>query len=248
MTATTRWSTAILLILVLMAIGCASGVDLTKIPISVSFPPPVPSAPPVVEQSKPMATIAFHVFDAVTKEPIPTAIATFEDETQLQANDDGYMSIVKELNTYQARITAEDYLPAVRNIILTGNRQFEVPLTSTKAPAVIVPPVVQPPVVVPPVVTPAPNPAEAAKDWSDEQWKQAFFALLKKHNAPRTWNVQTLNDTRADIEALGAEWQHDSAGTLRPRLYLPVPLGADPFSRAFDVVAPEGGPWTWIKR
>lgn len=248
MTATTRWMTAIGMILGLMAIGC--GVDLAKLP-PIVISAPVPAAPPpVAEQPKPRATVAFVVVDDLSGQPIASAIATFEDGTQHQANDDGYIAIEKEMNTYQVDITADDYQSARRNVVLTGNRQFTVRLSSTKPAAKPEPP--PPPVVTgpPPATdnpTNTPDPADAAKDWSDQQWRDKFFALLKKHKAPPTVNLQTLNDTRADIEALGAEWQHYSSGELRPRLYLPVPAGADHYSRPVDVGL-YGEPWTWLKR
>ncbi len=251
MTATTRWFTAALFILALMAIGCASGIDLSKLPPIVIAPPTAPIEDKPVAQPKLMATVAFEVVDDVTGQPIPTAIATFEDETKVQANDSGYIAIEKELNTYSVHISADDYVTAVRNVVLTGNRQFTVRLTSTKPqapPKPVEPPVVTaPPVVTTPPTNNQPNPADGSKEWSDEQWKAAFFSILKKHKAPRTVNLQTLNDTRADVEALGAEWQHDSAGTLRPRLFLPVPPGADIYSRAVDVGL-YGEPWRWTRR
>lgn len=152
----TRWATAILLILGLMAIGCASGdgkIDLRKIPIIIGVPP-VQTMPqePAPAPVKPRATVAFHVVDDMSGQPIPTAIATFEDGTQLQANDDGYIAVEKELNTYQVTISADDYQTATRNVLLTGNRQFAVRLTSTKpAPA---PPTPEPPPIDPPKADP----------------------------------------------------------------------------------------------
>lgn len=271
---TRRWFTAAMFILVS---GCAStgGIDLSKLPpIVISAPPstPVENKP---EPTKPMATVAFHVVDDATGAPIPIAIATFEDETAYQVKDDGYVAIEKELNTYQVKISASDYVTHIVDVILTGNRQFEVRLASSKPTPVPAgvdydcymasrhttdvaqryteclakknPPAPAPPVVTPPPSVPDRTEVIDTKYWNDEQWRDAFFRILKKHNAPRTVNLQTLNDTRADVEALGAEWQHDSAGTLRPRLFLPVPFGADPYSRPFDVGL-YGQPWEWVKR
>jgi hypothetical protein len=162
MKTTTRWTTAILFILALMAISC--GADLSKLPPIVIAPPRPTTPPPAAEA--PRATVAFHVVDDLTGQPIPTAIATFEDGTQHQANDDGYIAIEKELNTYQVKISADDYQTATRNVVLIGNRQFAVRLTSTKpAPA---PPKPEPPVDAPKPQVPSPkpeppvNPADAA--------------------------------------------------------------------------------------
>lgn len=198
--------------------------------------------PPPPAAVKPRATVAFHVVDADSR-PIPIAIITFEDGTKYQVNDDGYVAIEKELNTYFVHVSAEDYTEATRSVVLTGNRQFEVTLKSTKPAPVPVPP----PVPVPaPVPVPVPPPAPSAPV-TDEEFKAAFFAILKKHKAPRACNLQTLNDTKDDVEAIGCEWQHTSGGELRPRLFLPVPPGADPYGRAYDVGL-YGQPWDWIKR
>src|SRR5436190_8299561 len=126
----TRLITAILLFFGLMAIGC--GADLSKLPpIVISAPVPQPTPAPV-EQPKPKATVAFVVVDDATGQPISSAIATFEDGEAFQANDDGYISVEKTLNTYAVKISADDYVTAKRDVILTGNRQFSVRLTSTK--------------------------------------------------------------------------------------------------------------------
>lgn len=215
--------------------------DLLKIIKAVQTPPTPAPAP------KAMATVAFHCFDAETKEPIRDAIGTFEDETKIQANDDGYMSIVKELNTYEVKITAIDYEPTKREVVLVGNKQFEVPMLSTKVKPVPPPTPVPMPGPLPPSTPYPPVPPAPSVPVTDEDFKAAFFAILKKHNAPRTVNLQTLNDTKADVEAIGCEWQHTSGGELRPRLFLPVNFGNDPYGRPYDVGL-YGEPWTWIKR
>lgn len=196
---------------------------------------PSPAQPP----PKPRATLAFVVQDT-SGIPVKDAIATFTDGTEKQANDDGYIAVERDLGTHTVNISADGFVSQTRRVVLESNRQFTVTLASAK-PA---PP--QPPVPVPtPVPTPIHEPPKAPV--TDEEFRVAFFEILKKRKAPRTVNLQTLNDTKADVEAIGCEWQHDSAGTLRPRLFLPVAPGADPYSRPYDVGL-YGEPWTWIKR
>lgn len=249
-----------------MALSCASGggppIDLSKLPpivIGVPAPPTAPEQKPDLPQ-KLMATVAFHVFDADTKEPIRDAIGTFEDDTTIQVNDDGYMSIVKEFNTYEVKITATDYAPTKRDVVLSGNRQFEVPMKSTKPapPPVIVPPVIvaPPPVVVPPVVVPpvAISPLEEAAGWSDEQWRAYLMPLLKRNG--ELVNDLSMKLARPDVIARGADFQNGWRGDVRPRIFLPVP-GCPPatradvpecsYNRTFDF-GQYGQPWEWIKR
>lgn len=161
------------ILIAFVAVGsfaCASGapIDLSKLPPIVIAAPAAETLKPASPAAKPSATLAFHVVDDATGAPIPTAIATFEDDTKVQANDDGYISVVKELNTYEVKISAADYAPAKRDVVLTGNRQFEVSLTSTK-PKPAAPPVAEAPVVTPkpaeppPPVPPVPTPEPAGR-------------------------------------------------------------------------------------
>lgn len=204
-------------------------------------PAPAPTPAPV---KKPRATIAFVVLDEQAK-PIVDAIATFDDGVEKQANEDGYMAVEREVGPQNVTFEAPDFHTTQRKYLLESNMQRNVTMTSTKpAPAPIPVPVPPPVVAPPPVVVP---PAAPAMPKTDEEFKAAFLAILKKHNAPRTCNLQTLNDTKADIEAIGCEWQHTSGGELRPRLFLPVEFGADPYSRAYDVGL-YGESWSWIKR
>lgn len=153
MKTSTRWITAAF-ILALMATACGADLSQLKPVIVVGTPAAEPKPQPEPAPIVPRATIAFAVVDDLTGQPIPSAIATFEDGSAVQANDDGYIAIEKELNTYQVKISADDYQTVTRNVVLTGNRQFTVRLTSTKPvpvpPKPEPPPAVDPPVVIPP--------------------------------------------------------------------------------------------------
>jgi hypothetical protein len=250
-----------LLSMVMTACATGSGpIDLSKLPpivIAAPAPAEAPKAAPT-PAAKPKATLAFHVLNLAGDE-LDGAIATVKkDGAQVdveQAVKNGYIPFVLETGAfYDVTFELADYKTITRKFQHGGDHQWDIVLSRDGEPIVPnplpSPPAVAVPPATPPVVTPTPiviDPAEAAATWSDEQWRDAFFSILKKHKAPRTVNLQTLNDTRADIEALGAEWQHTSDGTLRPRLFLPVPFGADPYSRAVDVGLYDK-PWEWIKR
>jgi hypothetical protein len=86
----------------------------------------------------------------------------------------------------------------------------------------------------------------APASWNNTQWHDCFFSILAQRNAGPTVSTPGMSVTKADLNSLGADWQHDSAGNLRPRLFLPNPAN-DPFGRAVDV-GDLGGPWQWIPR
>lgn len=205
--------------------------------------PPIVAAPPVPPPPapKPRATIAFQVLDAETGAPITTAFVSFDDHTIKQVNGDGYVAFERELGEFGVKFEADDYATDIRKFELLSNRQFTVRLKSTLDRVPVPPPVVVPP----PVIVPPPAPP-IAQPVTDEEFRVAIFAIFKKHGAPREVNLQTLNATRADIEAIGCEYQHDSAGTLRPRVFLPSPT-MDRYARAYDFGL-YGEPWQWIKR
>lgn len=211
--------------------------DLLK---QVLTPAPAPAQPP----AKPRATLAFQVLNEFNT-PIPTAFATLEGGLSKQANDDGYIAFELEVGIYNVKFEADDFRTIERRFQLEANRQFSVIMVSTK-------PVPQP-VPVEPAPTPVPQPPAPPQNQpqrppeTDEEFHQAWLAILRKHGSPATVNLQTLIDTRADIEALGCQWQHTSDGTLRPRLFLPVRPGSDVYSRPFDMGL-YGEPWQWIRR
>ena len=99
---------------------------------------------------------------------------------------------------------------------------------------------------------PAPDPLPPADTWTNNQWHDYFLGLLGQKGFSTTCcvTVQALQATRPDLNAHGADWQHDSFGNLRPRIYLATshggPLAGD-FSRPVDVGGWEG-PWVWFPR
>ncbi len=106
---------------------------------------------------------------------------------------------------------------------------------------------------------PYPTPPEGtvppeAGNWSTDQWKSQLDSILASKGVSGSWSYEALSATRADLNALGADWQFTSTGALKPRLYLPTPNGGPltgDFSRVVDVSdsnASPGTPWRWIVR
>jgi hypothetical protein len=84
-------------------------------------------------------------------------------------------------------------------------------------------------------------------NWTDGQWHDCFFSLVAQRNVGPYVTPAALAALSPDLNARGAEWQHDGAGNLRPRLYLPTGNPNDPYGRAVDV-GDWNGPWQWIRR
>jgi hypothetical protein len=83
---------------------------------------------------------------------------------------------------------------------------------------------------------------------SAEEWRVYFFGLIDQKGVGSNFTFGGLAALRPDLNAVGVDVQHDSAGNLRPRIFLPNP-GHDPFKNAVDVG--ENGqnrPWTWVVR
>lgn len=106
----------------------------------------------------------------------------------------------------------------------------------------------------PNVPPPTDSTPPAAGSWSNDQWKSQLDSIFASKGIGGTWSYEALSATRADLNALGADWQFTSSGALKPRLYLPTPNGGPltgDFSRVVDVtdsnVSP-GTPWRWIVR
>jgi hypothetical protein len=81
-------------------------------------------------------------------------------------------------------------------------------------------------------------------DWTNDQWKDFVFGLIAQRGLGSTVNPGALAAMKPELNARGADVQHDSAGNLRPRLFLP---SSSPFARAVDL-GDWGGPWQWIVR
>jgi hypothetical protein len=111
---------------------------------------------------------------------------------------------------------------------------------------------------------PSPNPAPAQgcsaggspANWSDEQWRVCFFALVSERNAGSTVSAHGMAVLRPDLVARGADFQNGWRGDMRPRLFLPVPgcppasspnVPACSYGRTIGLGS-EGGPWQWIVR
>lgn len=176
MTKTTRWVTAALFILALMAAGCASSgsgrppIDLGKIAKEIlEATEGTPAEKPA--PAKPRATLAFLITDEDSGAPIPTAFAIFEDGQSRQADPTGY--IARELEAgatvYAIRFEAHGYVTIAQRFQLgtrpdekdgDGNRQFSVELKSTK-PKPVPEPIPQPKPE-PPKVQPTPEPKAEA--------------------------------------------------------------------------------------
>jgi hypothetical protein len=81
---------------------------------------------------------------------------------------------------------------------------------------------------------------------STEEWRIWFFQLIELRGVGPLVSQQAMRTLRPDLNAVGADFQTDSAGTLRPRMFLPNP-GGDPFFKAVDLGV-TGGPWQWVVR
>ena len=107
-----------------------------------------------------------------------------------------------------------------------------------------------------PQVAPDPTivPVSSA-DWTTEQWREYFFALVRQKGGPTVSDAGMLA-MRGDLLARGADFQNGWRGDVRPRLFLPVP-GCPPanrpdvplcsYNRTVDLGA-YGREWDWIPR
>lgn len=133
MKTTTRWATAILFLLGLSAINCASSggqlppIDWSKIPVPpiviVDVPKEDPKEPPKPEE---IATLAIHVRGNVPD----VLVEILGTEKFGKTNEEGYVAFVLPRKNYHAVLTKEGYVrvdQAVDNE--QGNKQHEVELT-----------------------------------------------------------------------------------------------------------------------
>jgi hypothetical protein len=112
---------------------------------------------------------------------------------------------------------------------------------------------------VPPPPTPTPTtpttPSVDASQWTTEQWRVYFFALVAQKGGP-TVNDSGMVAMRGDLVARGADFQNGWRGDMRPRIFLPVPgcppatsanVPACSYNRTVDL-GNYGQPWQWIPR
>jgi hypothetical protein len=93
--------------------------------------------------------------------------------------------------------------------------------------------------------------------WTSEQWRVWFFNLVASKGLPNA-TLSAMQATRADLVAMGADWQNGWRGDLRARIYLPVlncPPPSNPsspacaYSKAVDVGENGlGARWSWVPR
>ena len=93
--------------------------------------------------------------------------------------------------------------------------------------------------------------------WTKEQWRAWFFNLVASRGLPNA-TFAAMQATRADLIAVGADWQNGWRGDLRTRIYLPVLNCLPPsnpsapacsYSRPVDVGENGlGAPWSWVPR
>jgi hypothetical protein len=117
----------------------------------------------------------------------------------------------------------------------------------------------------PPSPSPSPNPPPAAgcnapgspAQWTNDQWRECFFALVAARGAGPTVTYTALSILRPDMNARGADWQNGWRGDYRPRLFLPVPncpgsaMSPNPPACAYDRTIDLGdwnSPWQWLPR
>ena len=93
-------------------------------------------------------------------------------------------------------------------------------------------------------------------DWTVAQWKAFMDDLIARKGGP-TVTYDALSRMKADINALGADWQNGWRGDYRPRLHTPVkgcpPPTAGPnvpnctWDQVIDL-GDWGGRWQWVPR
>ena len=91
--------------------------------------------------------------------------------------------------------------------------------------------------------------------WSNDQWRGYFYSLVEQKGGA-TVSDAGMRAMRADLLALGADFQNGWRGDVRPRLFLPVPgcpianrpdVPACSYSRTVDLGA-YGQEWRWFVR
>jgi hypothetical protein len=84
--------------------------------------------------------------------------------------------------------------------------------------------------------------------FNDQQWQEAFMALLDQYEAGPVATMEALELIEAELFARGVLLQRNSAGILRGRLYLPTNNYCARWERAIDVITGWDGQWAWVPR
>jgi len=81
----------------------------------------------------------------------------------------------------------------------------------------------------------------------DAEWRNWFFALIDLRGAGSSVSIDGLVKMEPDLTGAQVLIQRTSAGTFRPRLYLPTGNPNNLYGRTVDL-GDIGRPWQWIPR
>ena len=127
---------------------------------------------------------------------------------------------------------------------------------SFRTPAAPAPAPAPPPGPAPPPPASGCNASGSPANWSTEQWRVCFFALVAARGVGPIVTNSGMAALRGDLVARGADWQNGWRGDYRPRIFLPVPNcppATSPtvpdcsYSRTVDL-GDVGAPWQWVPR
>lgn len=99
----------------------------------------------------------------------------------------------------------------------------------------------------PPGPGPGPTPGPDPNGWTVDQWRDFVFTQIQQTGVGPTVTEAAMEVLDPIMRSRGAQFQRDSAGTIRPRLYLPTGDPNFPYTRPVDLGA-LSGPWLWIPR
>lgn len=213
MSTTTRWTTAIALLLGLMAIGC--GADLSKLPPIVISAPAPPAPKPEAPSPKPRATLAFQVLNTCDGSAVVETIITIKDGPAKQVDADGYAPFELDHGRYDVTFEAANYHGSTRSFILSENRQWSIKLDPVKGC-----PSPELPKPEPPKVDPAP-PTPPCSELECVRQAAATYGHLLVTNT----YASCVEFTQRVLERLGPEWGHVGKPNGRhavPRGFAPV--------------------------
>jgi len=82
---------------------------------------------------------------------------------------------------------------------------------------------------------------------TDNEWRDWFMQLVQLRGVGPNVSIEALGTLEPDLTAAQVLVQKTSAGTLRPRLYLPTGNPNNLYGRTVDL-GDIGRPWQWIPR